>query len=442
MSKITVGHGVFDGVGISNGTTPADIIETVEDNSKTLYVSSLSDLPAPTGNEIFISRAILGGLNTIKATGVVDISPNVLVVDDVSTGSNGSTGATIYTENATKPLIRTVDNSPVSIKDVVLTNPIGKIFQCINTNGIALGKSCGIKNVTIGAADSIGEITHFFLIELDGFAIVSTVNGGLKIGAPTNPSAILISINDIFTVAAPTAGGNLFDIDTTIPVGTSITMSNMGLTSAAGFYGVNITNIANVAGVNIKSSSFNGAGEAVNGFNAESPNVTIAEDCSGVITTPVMYWAKYQDDATQTTPIVLPNAADTKLTCDGVAGIEKHLPSTITDLWDTTANKIRLDDLPVGRSLTVIINMTINVNQNTTTVSLFGKGLDTAQTIFNADTVAVNRKNAEVEVEKWLFVDVVDSDLQTNGIELFLRIDDPATATGTVKVNHILPKRG
>lgn len=442
MSKITIGSDTFDGENVGGGVTPAEVVTITEDNSKALYVSSLSDLPAPTGGEILVSRAILGGLNTIKATGVVDISPNVLVIDDVSIGSNGSTGATIQTSHATKPLIRSADNSPVSIKDVVLINPIGRIFQCINTNGIALGKSCGIKNVTIGAADSIGEITHFFLIELDGFAIVSTVNGGLKIGAPTNPSAIVISINDIFTVAAPTVGGNLFDIDTTIPVGTNITMSNMALTSAAGFYGVNITNIANVAGVNIKSSSFNGAGEAVNGFNAESPNVTIAEDCSGVITTPVMYWAKYKDDATQTTPIVLPNAVDTKLTCDGVAGIEKHLPSTITDLWDTTANKIRLNDLPVGRSLTVIINMTINVNQNATTVSLFGVGLDVAATVFNADTLAINRKNAEVSIEKRMFVDVVSADLQANGIELFLRIDDPATATGTVKVNYILPKRG
>jgi hypothetical protein len=253
----------------------------------------------------------------------------------------------------------------------------------------------------------------------------------------------LITVDRFFNFTEPAVGGNIFDIDTSVPVFPGISMSNMSVVSKSGFYGINVTNIANVGGLNIKSSDFSGTGEAINGFTGESPNVTIAEDCGGVITTPVIYWARYKDQATQTTPIALPNAAQTKLTNDGLAGIEKHLPSEITDLWDTVANKIRLVDIPVGKSLTVIIDLSINVNQNSTTISLFGKGLDPAATIFNADTIAINRKNSDVVVQKWLFIDVVSADLQANGVELFLRIDDPvATATGTVKVNYILPKRG
>jgi hypothetical protein len=270
---------------------------------------------------------------------------------------------------------------------------------------------------------------------------LDNVGEGVLIGDLSTPPPFLIQIDTFLTFSA--VPSDVFVLDTSQSIGNvSLRMQTATIDVVAGQFGVSIDNISKFAIITLNDIAFSGLGSALNGFDSESPNVLIAENCVGVDTTPTNYWSKYNDSATQTTPIVLPNAVETKITCDGVAGVERHFPSTITDLWDTTANKIKLDELPIGRPITVMIDMSIDVNQSPATISLFGRGLDTVQTIFNADTIAINRKNAEIPIQKWMFVDVVDADLQANGIELFLRIDDPGTATGTAKINYILPKRG
>jgi hypothetical protein len=453
MTKITIGSTGFDGKDIDGGVSSGEVVTITEDNSKTLYVSNPSDLPAAVGGEINITQATIGGKNVVRITDDIDLGADVIIWgDDVQLQSNRNFSgerSPLITTNAPGKYLLTGSGNSFYISNLVLSNT-GAGGGAIDVIGTATPDSLlRVTNCTIQNTAQTIRARNLFGVELSDVAL-DNVSGGFLFGGPSLPAPFFVVVDTFLTFnSIPSDSVFIFDTSQSIG-GLTLRMSTVTLDVNGGQFGIDIDDISKFGLVVLNDVAFTGAGDALSGFDSESPNVFIAENCTGVIVTPTNYWAKYKDQATQTTPIVLPNATETKITCDGVAGMVKHFPSTITDLWDTTANKIiftrpgppPVAEVSIGRSITVIIDVSIDVNQSPATISLFGRGLDTAQTIFNADTIAINRKNAEISIQKWMFVDVVDADLQANGIELFLRIDDPGTAAGTAKINYILAKRG
>jgi hypothetical protein len=268
--------------------------------------------------------------------------------------------------------------------------------------------------------------------------------GGFSFGTPTVPIATTFSIKELIFTSEPNTSGDNIVMDTTQPSGLSVIYDTAIIPSKLGYNGLTITDKTNITIFEMRSVSFNGSGDGLVGLEGTDPNVFIDESCTGVIPTPTHYWARYHDNATTVTPIPLPNNTQTKITSDGlgVGLIERSLPSTITDLWDIVLNKVLLSDINIGRPILFTVSGFINVTQNNTTVDLRGIGLDTAQTPFFADTISVAAKNQPIYIEKPIYIDVKDADLQANGVEVFLTILDPLTATGTFEVDHVTIRRG
>jgi len=384
----------------------------------------------------------------VRFTKIVDITPNVLNVVDVEISANrslklGRAELKLSTNAPGQALINsTADGLYINSLTLSNTGAGGSIVDFTSTDISNIETSLRIVDCIMYDSDGLISVKNCFGFQLNNIGIDNIRNSGIKIGDALT-SGVVICIIDSFFMLSPINDDVLkFDLTQPTQMSSIEIKGTTGIITSPTFSGVNITDISKVSSTLIKETAFLGGGSPLFGFDSESPNVTISEDCRGVIPTPTNYWASYKDLATQTTPIVLPNAAQTKITNDGLGGIEKHLPSTITDLWDTVASKVRLTDIPLGRSLTVIIEMDIDISQNNTTISLYGIQAG-GGAMFPGDTIVVARKNAPVSVIKWMFIDVVDASLQTNGLELFLRIDDPpVTADGTVKINNIIVKRG
>lgn len=83
-------------------------------------------------------------------------------------------------------------------------------------------------------------------------------------------------------------------------------------------------------------------------------------------------YAVYNDSATETTKIVALADTWTKLTCDGLKGGTNvdHLPDNVTRLWDTTNNKVVLNELDNANYVIVRLQLKVVPAVNESVISL------------------------------------------------------------------------
>ena len=444
------GRGGFDGTSISSGgVSNATIIAVTADDQKTLYVNDVSQLPSPVGDTITLSQAILGGKNIVRFTQgldlvnlVIDIPFGDVQIDSNRTLSNQrNTNGLLLKTNAPGKALISSNGKEYVIKNMILSNT-GLNGSCINAIGSGIfdiESIARLSNVVFYDSDEVGFMGNFFIIDGEEFGYDNIRNKGLKMGNATYPPFILFEASSFFQFNEITNGDHSIEIDTTLsPVVNVINVLSSNAQSSATFACLSVSDISKVLNTLIKQTNFTGSGQALDGFDGESGGVIVA-DCTGVINTPTTPYIEYKDLATQAAPIALAFNVDTKLTNDGLNGIDKHVPSTITELWDVVSNKIVLSDIPLGRLVSVVVSLRINTTQRPTVINLFGKGLDGPATIFNSDSMNINRSGVYISVEKTLFIKVSTVGIQTNGVEIKLNLSDPLTSSGLVHVDRIMP---
>lgn len=139
-------------------------------------------------------------------------------------------------------------------------------------------------------------------------------------------------------------------------------------------------------------------------------------------------FADYADLNTQSNPLALVAGVWTKITNDGAAYSVKKPPANVSDLWDSVNNKVKLENVEIGRGVRIRAVLCLKSDSPATTQNIFLKllfdnGSYSWETVVKG-TVFNGSDYEEHTMELSAYVG--SEDIVNNGLEILAKAENDA----------------